>query len=91
MSSKGKTTNGGGGGKDREYVNVTHAESCTADENGNIDPELAETMHVMQQQDETLKDLDMAVTQVEYMAGTMHEEIGTPNMIVKIKQVILTE
>ena len=46
---------------------------------------------MMQQQDETLKDLDMAVTRSEYMAGTMHEEIGMPNMIVKNKQVILTE
>jgi len=39
-------------------------------------------MLVMQKQDETLKDLNMAVTRVGYMAGTIHEEIGTPNIMV---------
>ena len=50
-------------------------------EEGN--PERAETLLMMQQQDETLDDLDMAVTRVGYMAETIHEEIETQNIMLK--------
>ena len=51
------------------------------DENGNIDPERAETMLMMLQQDETFGDLDMAVTRVGYIDETIHEEIHMQNMM----------
>lgn len=55
-------------------------------ESGNTsstNPERAETMLMMQQQDETLDDLDLAVTRVGYMAETIHEEIDTQNIMLK--------
>lgn len=45
------------------------------------DPARSETLLMMQQQDETLEDLDMAVTRVGYMAETIHEEIDTQNVM----------
>jgi len=54
------------------------------DKNWNIDPERAETMLMMQQQDETFEDLDMAVTRVGYIDETIHEEeIHTQNMMLR--------
>ena len=55
-------------------------------ESGNTsstNPERAETMLMLQQQDETLDDLDLAVTRVGYMAETIHEEIDTQNIMLK--------
>lgn len=46
-----------------------------------VNPSQSETMLIMQQQDETLEDLDMAVTRVGYMAETIHEEIDTQNIM----------
>ncbi|KAL7531017.1 hypothetical protein ACHAWF_003596 [Thalassiosira exigua] len=47
------------------------------------DPERAETLMMMRQQDETLDGLDAAVTRVGYMAETIHEEIETQNVMLK--------
>lgn len=81
-SSNGGTADGGDCMKDQEYDNVLHVESCARiDENGNIDPEQAETMLMTQQQDKTFEDLDMAVTRVGYIDETIHEEIHTQNMM----------
>ncbi len=42
-------------------------------------------MLMMQQQDETFEDLDMAVTRVGYIDETIHdEEIHTQNMIMML-------
>lgn len=43
--------------------------------------ERTETMLIMQRQDETLHDLDMAVTRVSYMADTIHTEIESQNVM----------
>lgn len=65
----------------QEYTNV--AQDLESGNNGNIDPARSETMLMMQQQDDTLDDLDMAVTRVGYMAETIHEEIDTQNVMLK--------
>jgi syntaxin 6 len=41
----------------------------------------ARTSLLMQQQDETLEELDEAVVRVGHMASTIHEELGTQNKI----------
>ena len=43
----------------------------------------SETLMMMKQQDETLDDLDQAVTRVGYMAETIHEEIDQQNKMLK--------
>jgi len=48
-----------------------------------IDPERSETLLMMRRQDETLDDLDMAVTRVSYMAETINEELETQNVMLK--------
>jgi len=55
------------------------------------DPDRSETLLMMQQQDETLEDLDMAVTRVGYMAETIHEEIDTQNAMLKSLDEDLTD
>ncbi|KAL7433219.1 hypothetical protein ACHAXM_003458 [Skeletonema potamos] len=45
----------------------------------NYSAERSETMLMMKQQDETLDDLDLAVTRVGYLAETIHEEIESQN------------
>ncbi|KAL9189259.1 hypothetical protein ACHAXT_011749 [Thalassiosira profunda] len=47
------------------------------------DGERSESLMMLQQQDETLEDLDLAVTRVGYMAETIHEEIDTQNQMLK--------
>ena len=54
--------------------------SYNNDDNNN-NRERAETMLIMQRQDETLHDLDMAVTRVSYMADTIHTEIESQNVM----------
>jgi syntaxin 6 len=52
--------------------------------------ERTETMLIMQQQDETLHDLDLAVTRVSYMADTIHTEIESQNdMLVKLEDELI--
>ena len=51
------------------------------DNYNNNNQERAETMLIMQRQDETLHDLDMAVTRVSYMADTIHTEIESQNVM----------
>eukprot|EP00571_Detonula_confervacea_P007452 CAMPEP_0172315526 /NCGR_PEP_ID=MMETSP1058-20130122/25461_1 /TAXON_ID=83371 /ORGANISM="Detonula confervacea, Strain CCMP 353" /LENGTH=377 /DNA_ID=CAMNT_0013029613 /DNA_START=44 /DNA_END=1177 /DNA_ORIENTATION=+ len=65
----------------QDYTNV--AQDLESANNGNLDPARSETMLMMQQQDDTLDDLDMAVTRVGYMAETIHEEIDTQNVMLK--------
>jgi hypothetical protein len=53
------------------------------DAESGIDPERSETLLMMRRQDETLDDLDMAVTRVSYMAETINEELETQNVMLK--------
>lgn len=69
----GVSNTNGGGYKDIEEGN----------DNSATDPERAETLLMMQQQDDTLSDLDLAVTRVGYMAETIHEEIDTQNVMLQ--------
>ena len=58
--------------------------------NSNTNHERSETMLIMQQQDETLHDLDLAVTRVSYMADTIHTEIESQNdMLVKLEDELI--
>jgi syntaxin 6 len=50
-------------------------------DNNDYNHERTETMLIMQRQDETLHDLDMAVTRVSYMADTIHTEIESQNVM----------
>ena len=61
------------------YTDNDNNSNNNNDENGNNNHERAETMLIMQRQDETLHDLDMAVTRVSYMADTIHTEIESQN------------
>lgn len=56
------------------------AETDNQKENTNyiIDSQVRSSI-LMQQQDETLEDLDVAVTRVGHMAETIHDEIGAQN------------
>lgn len=45
------------------------------------DPLRSETLSMMKQQDETLDDLDLAVTRVSYIADTIHEELESQNVM----------
>lgn len=72
------------------FANNGYAKASSDIESGNSststsanNPERAETVLMMQQQDETLDDLDLAVTRVGYMAETIHEEIDTQNVMLK--------
>ncbi len=59
-----------------------HDDENSTNKNSNInndDPLRSETLSMMRQQDETLDDLDLAVTRVSYIADTIHEEIETQN------------
>jgi len=90
QSASAAVANGGGpsnnGTKGPEgYTNIRSDSDL---EEGNAaaaaaDPDRSETLLMMQQQDETLEDLDMAVTRVGYMAETIHEEIDTQNAMLK--------
>ena len=86
----------GGGGLGGGTASSSSATNGTTNNNGyskardiesgntsSTNPERAETMLMMQQQDETLDDLDLAVTRVGYMAETIHEEIDTQNIMLK--------
>eukprot|EP00581_Thalassiosira_minuscula_P011226 CAMPEP_0183722986 /NCGR_PEP_ID=MMETSP0737-20130205/14757_1 /TAXON_ID=385413 /ORGANISM="Thalassiosira miniscula, Strain CCMP1093" /LENGTH=377 /DNA_ID=CAMNT_0025953235 /DNA_START=107 /DNA_END=1240 /DNA_ORIENTATION=+ len=67
--------NGGG--------NAARNSASSSSSTSHNDPARAETLAMMQQQDETLEDLDLAVTRVGYMAETIHEEIDTQNIMLK--------
>lgn len=71
-----------GGAKQMEYTNVK-TDSLDLEEGDSADPARSETLMMMRQQDETLEDLDLAVTRVGYMAETIHEEIDTQNAMLK--------
>ncbi|KAL7538646.1 hypothetical protein ACHAXR_008714 [Thalassiosira sp. AJA248-18] len=78
-ANNGSTTKDGAKNNQHGYSNARDVEEG----NSTTDPERSETLLMMQQQDETLEDLDMAVTRVGYMAETIHEEIDTQNVMLK--------
>ena len=79
-SSSSSATNGTTNNNNGYYSKARDVESGNT---SSTNPERAETMLMLQQQDETLDDLDLAVTRVGYMAETIHEEIDTQNIMLK--------
>jgi len=81
------------GAKQHEYANVRSGSEDLEEGNAaaDVDPDRAETLMMMKRQDETLEDLDMAVTRVGYMAETIHEEIDTQNVMLKNLEEDLTD
>ena len=77
---RGDAQGGGSGGGANGTKNQNYSRVESEGSNGE---ERSETMLMMQQQDETLDDLDMAVTRVGYMAETIHEEIDMQNVMLK--------
>ena len=72
-----------GGGSGGGANGTKNQDYSTVESQGSNGEERSETMLMMQQQDETLDDLDMAVTRVGYMAETIHEEIDMQNVMLK--------
>ena len=79
-TSSSSATNGTTNKSNGYYSKARDVESGNT---SSTNPERAETMLMLQQQDETLDDLDLAVTRVGYMAETIHEEIDTQNIMLK--------
>ena len=79
-TSSSSATNGTTNNNNGYYSKARDVESGNT---SSTNPERAETMLMLQQQDETLDDLDLAVTRVGYMAETIHEEIDTQNIMLK--------
>ena len=79
-TSSSSATNGTTNNNNGYYSKAHDVESGNT---SSTNPERAETMLMLQQQDETLDDLDLAVTRVGYMAETIHEEIDTQNIMLK--------
>lgn len=79
LTERRRGTGGNAGrGADLEQGNASTATSSNNDTSANS-AERSETMLMMQQQDETLDDLGLAVTRVGYIAESIHEEIELQN------------
>jgi syntaxin 6 len=88
---RGGVGNGGGGsGNTSNNTNNYYRDDLHNNSRNNInsnhthdhdDPLRAETLSMMKQQDETLDDLDLAVTRVSYIADTIHEELESQNIM----------
>lgn len=61
------------------HNNMLPQESNNSGDDSFLEEGRSETLMMMQKQDETLENLDMAVTRVGYMAETIHEEIDQQN------------
>ncbi|KAL7427626.1 hypothetical protein ACHAXH_003652 [Discostella pseudostelligera] len=88
---RGGVGNGGGGvGNTSNNINNYYQDDLHNNSRNNNnsnhnhdhdDPLRAETLSMMKQQDETLDDLDLAVTRVSYIADTIHEELESQNIM----------
>ncbi|KAL3758025.1 hypothetical protein ACHAWU_001417 [Discostella pseudostelligera] len=89
---RGGVGNGGGGGlgSTSNNTNIYYQDDLHNNSRNNNnsnhnhdhdDPLRAETLSMMKQQDETLDDLDLAVTRVSYIADTIHEELESQNIM----------
>eukprot|EP00522_Entomoneis_paludosa_P011523 CAMPEP_0172455582 /NCGR_PEP_ID=MMETSP1065-20121228/12139_1 /TAXON_ID=265537 /ORGANISM="Amphiprora paludosa, Strain CCMP125" /LENGTH=277 /DNA_ID=CAMNT_0013208047 /DNA_START=227 /DNA_END=1060 /DNA_ORIENTATION=+ len=61
------------------YRNMDHGGNANGSNNNNNSQQQRSSLLLMKHQDETLDELDAAVTRVGYMADTIHEEIGDQN------------
>lgn len=67
-----------------DSIPTTTSNSNTSHNSSDHDDPLllrSETLSMMKQQDETLDDLDLAVTRVSYIADTIHEELENQNVM----------